>query len=238
MKMGRTTKIFRWCIDCFDAIRITTVLAWFSSIVILSTGLLILKPYPFYFPPNFEFGFLRGREPYFHGVYGIAFFSHILTTPVVLVLGLLQLNRRIRTRWPATHRRIGRVYVGLVLVCVAPSGLIMAMRAPNGYGAISGFAVLSVMTWIATMLGWKRAVGGRLDSHLRWMFRSYLLICSAVLLRILAMVASDLQLTSATAYPIAAWASWLPSLVVFEVITQLRERMTRRNKQTPSSLGS
>ncbi|WP_442505970.1 DUF2306 domain-containing protein [Novipirellula sp. SH528] len=225
--MGRTTKTFRWCVDCFDQIRIAAVLAWLSAIAILWTGLLILKAYPFYFPPNFDLGFLRGRELYFHGIYGIAFYSHIVTTPLCLVFGLFQFNRRMRTRWPALHRQMGKVYVGLVLACVAPSGLVMAMRAPHGYVAISGFAVLSVATWIATLMGWKRAVGGRMQSHMRWMWRSYLLICSAVLLRILSVAATDLHLTAATAYPIAAWASWLPSLVVFETITRLKGRKKR-----------
>ncbi|EMI18006.1 putative membrane protein [Rhodopirellula maiorica SM1] len=228
--MGRTTKIARRCLDRFDQIRISTVLAWFSVIAILWTAMLILEAYPFYFPPNFETGFLRGRKAYFHGVYAIAFYSHIATTPLALILGLLQLNLRIRVRWPAIHRRIGKLYVGIVLICVAPSGLIMALRAPHGYGAISGFAVLSVVTWIATMLGWIRAAAGRLDSHRRWMWRSYLLICSAVLLRILAVLATDLQLTAATAYPIAAWASWLPSLVIFEVVM----RFKRANIKSPS----
>ncbi|GAA5505731.1 DUF2306 domain-containing protein [Novipirellula caenicola] len=233
LEMGHVTKIARWCVDRFDQILVTTVLAWVSAIAVLWTGLLILKAYPFYFPPNFEIGFLRGRESYFYGLYAAAFFLHIVTTPLVLVLGLLQLNHRIRVRWPALHRRMGKTYVGLVLACVAPSGLIMSLRAPYGYGAISGFAVLSVATWIATMLGWKRAASGRFDSHRQWMWRSYLLICSAVLLRILAVLATDLQLTASTAYPIAAWASWLPSLAIFELITRWQtNEISRANESS------
>lgn len=56
------------------------------------------------------------------------------------------------------------------------------------------------------------------DQHRRWMVRSYVLICSAVTLRLISGAAGLIGVPSPEgAYIVAAWSSWLLPLVVYEI---------------------
>ncbi len=225
--MADTRKSLSRVLEAFDRVRISSVLVWLGAAGIVWVGLIIFIPYQNYIPPWFERGFLYGREDYFFGLYGVAFYAHIATAPMALFVGLVQLSHRFRSRWPIFHRRAGKFYVAIVLLIVAPSGLMMATRAPFGRMAISGFVVLSIATWVVTLIAWREAKVGRFRRHGEWMWRSFLLIASAVLLRLISVIASDLRVAPEIAYPVAAWGSWVPSLVVYEWV-RLKVRSERK----------
>jgi hypothetical protein len=201
----------------------------------LSVGVLIFKvtvsvvlKYHNYFPPNFDFDFLRGRQPYFSGPYQWAFYTHLASGPVSLVLGMILVSDEFRRRFPAWHRRLGRIQVACVLLLVAPSGLWMARYAEAGTIAAIGFAALAVATGTSVALGWRAAVQRRFSEHRRWMWRSFLLLCSAVVLRLIGGLAVVLGSEAAWLDPLAAWLSWLGPLTAFELI-RLRNGRTRRS---------
>src|SRR3954469_1330248 len=107
-----------------------------SQFLRLLAGVLILKvtvdvvlKYRDYIPPDFSSDFLRGRESFFWGGYHWAFYLHIASGPVSLIVGLILLSDRFRQRFPKWHRLLGRLQVVDVLLLVAPSGLCMAYRA-------------------------------------------------------------------------------------------------------------
>lgn len=185
----------------------------------LYIGALIVTPFPHYIPPDFERGFLRNKEAFFYStLYGFGFFAHITSAPLALLVGTVQLSRTIRMQWPAFHRRLGQFYVGLVLLCLAPGGFLMALRA---YGQLSGqicFAVLSVAIWASTAMAWREALVRRFASHERWMLRSYTLMCSAILLRLISFCLSHFQLSHLFRYQLAAWLSWVPAILFLEAI--------------------
>jgi hypothetical protein len=58
----------------------------------------------------------------------------------------------------------------------------------------------------------------RFDLHRRWMLRCYVLICSAVALRLISGTAGLVGVPSPEgAYTIAAWSSWLLPLAACEI---------------------
>ena len=59
-------------------------------IFVALVGVLIVATSIAYFPPNFGFGFLLGRDSYFYSWYAIAFYIHVLSSPIALFLGLIQ----------------------------------------------------------------------------------------------------------------------------------------------------
>ena len=85
-----------------------------------------------YVPPNFESDFLRGRESYFSGSYHWAFYVHIASGPVALILGLILIGEQFRLSFPKWHRLLGRIQGLTVLFLVTPSGLWMAKYAEVG----------------------------------------------------------------------------------------------------------
>ena len=206
-----------------------------QRVVTLLAGLLIVKVtvrvilnYHNYFPPNFESDFLRGRELYFSGVYQWMFYTHIASGPFSIVLGMILVSQHFRRRLPRWHRYLGRIQVASVLLLVTPSGLWMAYYAAAGSIAAAGLAVLAVVTGICVALGWRSALKRRFADHRRWMWRAFLLLCSAVVLRLIGGLATVTGVAVTWVDPLATWMSWLVPLTAFE-LSELGKRRTRRS---------
>jgi uncharacterized membrane protein len=198
---------------------LTTVLRWLAVVLILRVLAAILANYPDYFPPNFDSLFLQGREATFTGVYRPAFYVHIFSGPVVLFNGLILLSEYVRRRHGGLHRLLGRVQVAVLMLFVLPSSVVMSRHAFGGWPAGLSFALLSVATATCAVMGVVHARGRRYAEHRRWMLRCYVLICSAVALRLLSGAAGLLGVPSPEgAYIVAAWGSWLLPLAGCEIM--------------------
>jgi predicted membrane protein DUF2306 len=191
-------------------------LACAVALLIVKVTLSVVIGYRDYFPPNFDADFLLGRAAYFWGAYSWAFYVHLAAGPATLLLGTVLISERFRQWAPRWHRRLGRAQVAAILLLVVPSGLWMARYAVTGAAAGAGLAMLAIATAVSAILGWRSAVSRRFDIHRRWMCRTYLLLCSAVVIRLIGGAATVLQFDALWLYPLAAWASWLVPLLVFE----------------------
>ncbi|QDV47216.1 hypothetical protein Enr13x_71250 [Stieleria neptunia] len=192
-------------------------------------GFLILSPFPHYLPPDFEYGFLSNKADYFYrSGYFIGFYLHIAGAPIGLFVGGLQMSRTVRERYPWVHRFAGTVYVTAVLVAAAPGGFIMSMKAFGGWSTTLCFGLLAVATWWSTLIGWR--AGRRFDflRHRNWMLRSYVLLLSAVVLRLGHFALRTLQLTPELTYQIAAWVSWVIPLIALELALGIYGQPTLR----------
>ena len=129
------------------------ILVFLAFALIVKTIAKTALDYQNYFPPDFATDFLRGRERHFWGVYRWAFYTHILSGPVALLLGLILIVERSRPRFPAWHRRLGWLQVACVLLLVTPSGLWMAYYAAAGPVAAVSLATLAIATAICVALG-------------------------------------------------------------------------------------
>ena len=189
-----------------------------TLVLIVRVALGVLFEYHHYFPPNFQSDFLRGREPYFWRGYQWAFFVHLISGPASLLLGTLLVSERLRKRAPAWHRRLGRIQGVCILLLVAPSGLYMARYAATGAVAAAGLGSLAVATAVCVALGWRAAVQKRFADHRRWMLRTFILLCSAVVIRMIGGLASVLEFDPPWLYPASTWLSWLAPLLVLEAM--------------------
>lgn len=174
-----------------------------------------------YFPPDFESDFLRGRAPYFWGMYGVAFYMHLFAGPVSLILGTVLVSDRIRRIAPLWHRRLGSMQFACVLLLLAPSGLWMSYYAETGAVAASGLGLLAIATATCVMIGWRFARRRSFVDHRRWMWRTFILLCSAIVIRMIGGLATVAQWDAPWLYPFSTWASWLVPLLVFELTQKL-----------------
>jgi len=213
--------------------------SWLVALLVLRVLASILTNYPDYYPPNFHSLFLQGREASFQGAYRIAFYTHIVFSPVVLLVGLILMSDRLRRHWRGLHRGLGYVQVSVLLLFVLPSSLVMARQAFGGWPAGLSFALLSVMTAFCTAVGVVYARRRRYDLHRQWMNRSYLLICSAVFLRLFAGITSVFHLPTVEGeYIVSAWCSWLLPLLVHEMVVWWRTHrpeIRRADRDVPTS---
>ncbi|MBL8810966.1 MAG: DUF2306 domain-containing protein [Planctomycetaceae bacterium] len=205
---------------------ITAARAWLgglAALVIVAIGLRIVSTFGWYFPPNFRDGFLAGRDAYFwRSAYGVGFYLHIVGAPVALLCGLPQFSRLLLRAFPRLHRTLGKTYALAVLLAAAPGGLIMGFWSRGGIPAMLCFITMSVLVAAFTILAWRTALQRRFESHRKWMTRSYLLMISAVLLRLLDPALRRAGLSDDLSYQLSVWLSWVPSLVIFEVMERVK----------------
>jgi len=186
-------------------------------LLILKVTLSVVWNYRHYLPPDFDNEFLQGRQSYFFGSYQWAFYSHLISGPLSLLLGLLLLSDRFRQAFPTWHRNLGKVQLFNILLLVVPSGFWMALFAQPKPIASTGFAALALFTGIFAALGWKAALNRQFSSHRVWMCRTYMLLGSAVVIRIIGGLATVTDTQAEWIYPASAWASWLLPLASYEL---------------------
>jgi hypothetical protein len=197
-----------------------------AVLLVCKVTLSVVIGYRDYLPPNFQSEFLLGREAYFFGAYGGAFYVHLVSGPATLLLGTILLSDRFRTRARAWHRRLGRVQGACVLLALVPSGLWMAGYAATGTVAALGLGSLAVATAVCVLLGWRAAVTRRFADHRRWMLRTYMLLLSAVVIRLMGGAATAIGFDALWLYPLSCWASWLVPLAAYEFIERLQPRFS------------
>jgi len=199
----------------------------FFTVVIVST-------YERYVPPDFRQGFLIGRDLYFFRTpYGVGFYAHILSSPIALMCGTIQFSSSIRSRAAKLHRMMGRVYVVCVLLFAAPGGFIMAFGTRGGVSSMACFLVMSVTTWFFTWQGWRAAKRGEFAAHRKWMSRSYLMMASAIILRIIDPALRQAGVPDLISYQASVWLSWVPSLGLFEFLQRHHSTDGERRLRKP-----
>lgn len=171
---------------------------------------------------NFDpgYGFLRlKQEAIATGWYLPAYYAHVLFGGVILVIGLYQLQPRFGLRWRGVHRTLGYVYVMGILFFSAPGGMVMSFFIGRGNWVLMSFVTQCSLWFFCTSMAFDRIRMHDVAGHRDWMWRSYALTFAAITLRIYIFFASFYtDLSQPYAYAILAWASWLPNLIVAEIL--------------------
>jgi uncharacterized membrane protein len=202
--------------------------SFYASFITIAVAMLMLKvlasivwEYRFYFPPNFDAAFLIGREKTFVGIYRIAFYTHILAGPVVVILSAALMLTGGKSRFRKFHRWVGRLLVVMVLVSIVPSGFVMSQYALSGPVAGIGFALQTFATATASVAAIQFARAKMFALHQRWAIRCFILLCSPLVFRVVGGTLVVFDLESSLAYTLNAWLSWLVPLGVFEVLRRI-----------------
>ncbi|WP_309093234.1 DUF2306 domain-containing protein [Phenylobacterium sp.] len=191
----------------------TATVFWLTVLLCLAVALFsarFLLPEPF---------MTQGMEPHIEAR-PLVFLTHVASALTALALGPFQL---ISWRGPrrAWHRWSGRVYVAACLIG-AVSGFGLAVTSLSGPIAGLGFGFLAVAWFVATAMGWRKAVGGQFGQHRRWMIRSLSLTFAAVTLRLMLPIVPLTGLDFANAYPAIAFLCWIPNLLIAELWLRIR----------------
>jgi uncharacterized membrane protein len=157
----------------------------------------------------------------------IAVYLHVFGAALAPVIGLVQLSRRARRRWPMLHRWLGRFYLSVCVLVGGLAGFYLGFHAFGGWITRFAFIVLA-LTWLSTGLFAYRAIRrGDVASHQAWMWRNYSITWGAVTLRLYMGIAQEgLGFTFEQSYPVVAWLCFVPNIVVAEWL--LRRRVATR----------
>ena len=162
----------------------------------------------------------------------IFYVAHLALASPIIFFGPLQFSRRLRSRYPAIHRRLGQIYVdgsigaALTAIYLGAIGDYQGSRAP---------IVIGASLWLFFTVGaWRAAVHKRFEVHRQFMIRSYGMALVLVWLRIIGdmpgdtffFYIDDLDVRDAT----QEWMSWVLPLLVMEIYLSWWPQIKKRTK--------
>lgn len=190
--------------------RLAKRIYWVLSI--LTVSLIIVKTVD-YLTPDFTNGFLSVKEHFFNS-YSFFFYAHIIASPIVFFIGLYQIVNKKNN----VHQYLGWFYVSLIVFFAAPGGLYMAQYAIGGIWSEVNFSIMAILWIIFTVLAALKARQRNFEQHKSFMYRSFILTNSAILIRVFAYFNNTFDiLGTVNGYVLISWLSWLPWLLIYEI---------------------
>ena len=164
-------------------------------------------------------GFLRSKSTTLlnSSLWRIAFFTHIYFGGISLLVGWSQFSKRIRGKRLKLHRLLGKIYVVSVLIS-AIAGFYVALFANGGIVSQLGFSFLAIGWFYTTLKAYTTIKKKDIESHRKWMIRSYAFTLAAVTLRLwLPTLPGLLDIPFEEAYVIISWLCWVPNIIIAEI---------------------
>ena len=158
----------------------------------------------------------------------IGLYTHIFAAIVALLLGPLQFSTGLRQRHRQLHRWTGRAYLGIGILIGGLSGLYMALTSWGGPLVKTGFACLALL-WLYTGFKAYSAIrAGDIAQHRAYMVRNFSLTLAAATLRIYLPLLMMSGVDFDTTYALVAWLSWVPNLLLAEMVWNRRPSVKLR----------
>lgn len=110
--------------------------------------------------------------------------AHLAMGAIVLLMGPVQLVAAVRTRWPALHRWLGRIYIVTSAVAGLGGLLFIVFKGTIGGAVMNiGFGLYGALMVVAAFEAWRHAVARRFDAHRAWAIRLFALAIGSWLYR-------------------------------------------------------
>jgi len=198
---------------------------WFGLVklplllVVVGIACLILYSSLRYLNPNYANGYLAGNKLPYLSVFRIGLIVHLFVAPLLILSSSILLFFKLETKKPKTHRLIGRWTIYLGVFFLIPSGLILSYYAIGGTKGQILFFTLTIFTLFALFRALFEAKNKNFNSHRKWVIRLYILLTSAIWLRLNMFFGSYfLGLSGVEFYLLAALFSWVPQLFIVELL--------------------
>ncbi|SUX47215.1 DUF2306 domain-containing protein [Chryseobacterium indoltheticum] len=168
--------------------------------------------------PNVSFLMIKQTEVHDRPEYLWFFYTHVYTSIFVLLAGFLAILRK-DFRLKNFHINAGKIYIFLILLFAAPSGIYMGIFANGGFLSKISFVILGSLWWFSTFKAYQLARQKKFKEHKQWMWRSFALTISALTLRIWKVIIVYLfHPNPMDVYQIIAWLGWVPNILLIEYL--------------------
>ena len=146
------------------------------------------------------------------------FYTHVYTSIFVLLTGFLAITRK-DFGLKNFHKNAGKVYIFLILLFAAPSGIYMGFFANGGIYSKISFLILGFLWLFSTFKAYQLARQKKFKEHKQWMWRSFTFTISAITLRMWKVIIVYLfHPNPMDVYQIIAWLGWIPNLLLIEYL--------------------
>ena len=197
--------------------------------VIFFSVLLVINTIP-YFDFSKSHPFIHERLPLFNiSLYSFCFYTHIAAGILCITSVLIQFSQVILQKQTKLHIWSGRIYVFVVLLIAAPTGMFMSFFAKGSVMEKILFMLMAIIWLYTTVRGVETILKKNVKAHKQWMIRSYAMALTAVTFRIYHIVFHLLAWDHLANYEISLWISVLGNIAFAEVLIYLK---TKNYKQT------
>ena len=146
------------------------------------------------------------------------FYTHVYTSIFVLLSGFLAILKK-NLGIKNFHRNAGKIYIFLILMLAAPSGIYMGIFANGGLFSKISFVILGGLWWFSTFKAYRVARQKKFKAHKQWMWRSFAFTVSAITLRLWkVIIVSIFHPDPMDVYQVIAWLGWIPNILLVEYL--------------------
>jgi Predicted membrane protein (DUF2306) len=194
-------------------------------IPIIFFSLLLVKNTLPYFSFNTNFIFIQERALLFlKPVYKASFYVHIFAGMFCIVAALTQFSTNILKKRKAIHIWMGKIYVVVVLVLGAPTGLYMTFFAKGSFWERMLFMFMAMYWFYSTAKGMQAIKQKNILAHKNWMIRSYSMALTAVSFRIYHILFYYFGVNHLYNYEISLWISVLGNMLLAEYFIFIKSK--------------
>lgn len=198
------------------------ILFWIP--VIFFSVLLVWNTLP-YFNFKQDFSFIQERELLFKlPFYRFCFYTHIAAGAFCILSALFQFSTSIIKKRTAIHVWSGRIYVLVVLLIGAPTGMFMSFFAKGSIWEQILFMFMAITWFYATAKGLQTILQKNVLAHKHWMMRSYAMAMTAVTFRVYHLFFYYMGWSHLENYEISLWISVIGNILFAEFFIYIKNK--------------
>lgn len=180
-------------------------------------SLLLVKNTLPYFSFSQHFSFIEERTVLFlKPVYKLSFYIHIFAGMFCIIAALTQFSSSLLKKRKNIHIWMGKIYVFVVIVLGAPTGLYMSFFAKGSFLERFLFMFMAIFWLYTTIKGLQSIKQKNVLAHKNWMIRSYSMAMTAVTFRIYHLLFYYYGVDHLHNYEVSLWISVLGNMLIAE----------------------
>jgi uncharacterized membrane protein len=149
---------------------------------------------------------------------------HVVTAMSAFLLGPTQFISGLRRKYPRTHRTLGKIYLGSVLVAAITSlhlSIGKEIMTENLLANGTGLAALAFVWLLTSGMAYWAVRSRNFEQHREWMIRSFTVTCAFASIRLANKILTEqFHVDGQVADDFLAWAGWALPLIVVEAFLQ------------------
>lgn len=156
-------------------------------------------------------------------MYMTSFYIHITFGGIALFVGWIQFVKKFREKFMKLHRIIGKIYVASIFIS-GPVAFYIGFFVYGGLVTQIGFTFGALVWIVSTFIAFSAIRKGNVVKHKEFMAYSYAGTFAAVTLRLMLPVLMAFM-SFKSAYGIAVWMSWIPSIIAVYLYHHKKEQL-------------
>ena len=157
-------------------------------------------------------------------------FPHVVCGVVALLIGPFQFSERLRNTNLTVHRRMGYVYLTMVLIGGIAGG-VLAMTSQVNLTYKMGLFGLAIAWLLTSGMALFFILKRKTEQHKEWMIRSYVVTFAFVIFRLFSDLLKHYEVTeNADRLALMSWACWAIPLLFIEPILQFRNTFKKKRR--------